>query len=321
MTEPSIPADMLAAIDTFYGSAEGIVNVFAGEFEKMPPPPIIYHYTNDAGLRGILETGKLWFTDIFHLNDPTELKHGVGPAIELLTAECDDKRPEIKQFVENAAAILHGGIAQTAQYFTCSFSSAGDDLGQWRAYADNGRGYAIGFDAAMLEQAFAKASSGPGHMTFPVTYGEEKLRSMYREIVASVVPLISMPRDREDLKSEALNEYMSTLSINLSVPILRAALFFKHQAYSNEQEYRFFQLCAAGTDIPDLRYRGKPYSLIRYREFDWRQVAPQSLKQIVIGPAADKSLAFQFANDCLRAFHRKDGIVAIKPSEIPYRAP
>jgi hypothetical protein len=34
------------------------------------PPPIIYHYTNDAGLRGILESGKLWLTDIFDLNDP-----------------------------------------------------------------------------------------------------------------------------------------------------------------------------------------------------------------------------------------------------------
>ncbi len=318
---PHIPADMRAAIDKFSNRADGIVNAFARELGERPPPPIIYHYTNDAGLRGIVETGRLWFTDIFNLNDPTELKHGIGPAIELLNAESDDARPEIKQFCKNLDAILHGGNEQTAHYFICSFSSAGDDLGQWRAYADNGRGYAIGFAAATLEQAFAMARPGPGNMTFPVSYGENELRGMHRSILAEVMPLISMPRGRRDLESKALNDYMSELLVSLSVPILRAALFFKHKAYSNEQEYRFFQLFAAGQEIPDLKYRGRPYSLTRYREFDWRAAAPESLKQIIIGPAADKKLAFQFANDCLRAFHSTPRIVSINPSTIPYRAP
>jgi hypothetical protein len=92
---------------------------------------------------------------------------------------------------------------------------------------------------------------------------------------------------------------MSELSIALSVPILRSALFFKHTAYRNEQEYRFFQLLPMGSTIPDLKYRKRPYSLIPYREFDWRSAAPESLKRIAIGPAADRDLAFQFVVDCL----------------------
>jgi hypothetical protein len=30
-------------------------------------PPIVYHYTNDVGLKGIQEVGQLWLTDIFDL--------------------------------------------------------------------------------------------------------------------------------------------------------------------------------------------------------------------------------------------------------------
>jgi hypothetical protein len=48
---------------------------------------MIYHYTNSAGLKGILESGNLWFSDIFGLNDPSELRHGLGCAIDILKAQ------------------------------------------------------------------------------------------------------------------------------------------------------------------------------------------------------------------------------------------
>jgi hypothetical protein len=37
---------------------------------------------------------------------------------------------------------------------------------------------------------------------------------------------------------------MTELSVSLSIPILRAALFFKHKAYGHEEEYRFFSNCS-----------------------------------------------------------------------------
>jgi Protein of unknown function (DUF2971) len=313
------PTDIKATINNFYQRAEGVVNAFAGRIEKEPPPRMIYHYTNDAGLRGIIETGKLWFTDIFNQNDPSELRHGLNPAVEILEAEAAKGMPEAKLFAEHVAGVLRGGVEQTAHYFVCCFSKADDDLGQWRAYADNGRGYAIGFDAGMLEQAFAKAKPGPGHMTFPIIYGEVQLREMYRQIMSEVIPLVSLPRGKK-FTNNVINEYMKDLSVSLCVPILRASLFFKHKAYSNEEEYRFLQLFDRGPTVPDLKYRGRPYSLVRYREFDWRSVAPDSLKTIMLGPAADKKIGSQFAETCLREFHPTPGIISITQSPIPYRS-
>src|SRR5215475_13210504 len=40
----------------------------------------LYHYTDGRGLKGILESGRVWFTDYRHLNDPSELTHGIEMA-------------------------------------------------------------------------------------------------------------------------------------------------------------------------------------------------------------------------------------------------
>jgi hypothetical protein len=309
---------ILQEIDNFARDLEEIVSSYAEEVENTPPPPMIYHYTGDRGLRGILEAGQFWFTNIFHLNDPTELRHGLQPAIHFLEAARRSDRPEIDQFASNVSAMLKQGIEEVAHYFVCCFSAAGDDLGQWRAYADNGRGYALGFDAQILEQAFTKANApGSGHMTFPVNYDETRLEDLHRRIVDRALPLISLPRYR-NFPTGTIDDFMSELLQYLCMHVIRSALFFKHRAYSNEQEYRFFQLFRFDATVPNVRYRSRPYSLVKYREFDWRGVAPEALKSVVLGPAADPDKAFQFAADCLRYFY--SGTVSISSSEIPYRA-
>jgi len=129
--------------------------------------------------------------------------------------------------------------------------------------------------------------------------------------------LISLPRG-QGLQSAAINVYMAELQMLLTLHTLRTSLFFKHEAYINEQEYRFLQIHRGAQTPPEVKLKVRPYSLVRYREFDWKSVAATALKQIVIGPAADNEKAPQFARDCLRSFYH--GAVEITGSEIPYRA-
>jgi len=58
---------------------------------------------------------------------------------------------------------------------------------------------------------------------------------------------------------------------------------------------------------------------VRYREFDWRKHASNSLKQIVVGPSADRVKAARFAKDCIAAFHSDPDSVEVIYSKIPYR--
>jgi len=311
-----IPPDMSDAIKKFNREAEDIVNAFLATLEACQPPPIIYHYTNDVGLRGILETGQLWFSDIFTLNDPSELKHGLSFALNILDDKAASGPPESKLFARNLSSFVEqGGAQKSGHYFMCSFSSCGDDLGQWRAYADNGRGYALGFHANALEGAFAKHTA-PVKKAFPVIYNDVQLIEIHRKIVGAMFDLISLPRGRR-LDKSAINAYMAELTTWLMAHAMHAAVHFKHEAYNNEKEYRFLE--AHGADQPpDVKLRVRCYSLIKYREFDWKSTAAGALKRIVAGPATDHERASQFARDCLRMFPA--GPVEIVRSEIPYRA-
>jgi hypothetical protein len=310
MTAPTpVTPNVQKAIDQFQIEADKILQPFVDKLKAKKPPPIIYHYTGDVGLRGILETGQLWLTDVFSLNDPSELNHGFSLLLKALMNKAVS--PDAKNFVQGLEDFVKRvGIRQSGNYFVCSFSESADDLGQWRAYADNGRGYVLGFDTSELETAFTKDDQ-PGYaQTSPVTYDDAQLEGIHRQIVEKLFQLISLP-----CSSTAVQAEWYTF---LTLKALNAGLYFKHEAYSNEQEYRFLEAHPIDQPVPSVRIRYRPYSLIRYREFNWRHLASAALKQIVIGPAADGQKAHQFARDCLRFFH--SGTVKISRSNIPYRS-
>src|SRR5205814_6903239 len=131
--------------------------------------------------------------------------------------------------------------------------------------------FAIGFETGSFERALCLDADGKtieGRMAFPVTYSDDELRSMCSEILNMAIPLISLPRGR-DLDNRTISVYMERLATIMAAAIIRAALFFKHKAYTNEAEYRFLEMHRMGV-VRELRYRGRPYSLVRYRELDWR---------------------------------------------------
>jgi hypothetical protein len=109
---------------------------------------------------------------------------------------------------------------------------------------------------------------------------------------------------------------MVKLLVLLTCHALYPTLYFKHEAYSNEKEYRFLQIHPGGWP-PDVKLRSRSYSLVRYREFDWRTLASKGRKEIIVGPAADKEKASQFARQCLREFNTTH--TKLTYSGVPYR--
>jgi hypothetical protein len=164
------PSELLAAIESCHQQCEEILERLTGEFLEDGTPDRLYHYTDGPGLAGILESGSFRLTDIFDLNDPTEVRHGIEQAGRILAAQARRGHPAAKLFTEKFRRGLREGITELAQMFVACFTTDGDELGQWRAYADNGRGFALEFDGPQLEQAFvALAPETATHSTFPVS--------------------------------------------------------------------------------------------------------------------------------------------------------
>lgn len=305
----AIPSSVQRVINQFVAETEKIIKSLRDALGKEPVPPVIYHYTDSGGLRGIIETGRLWLSDVFSMNDPSELNHGFCIFLDAL---------KVKAVSHNAQLFAKGlwsfrnriGIEKSGNYFTCSFSKAGNDLGQWRAYADNGRGYVLGFGTTQLEAAFTQAGKPGFAETTPLAYDDARLKQIHCQIADKLFQFLSLP-----CSPAAGAEWYKQLTLKA----LEASLHFKHPAYTNEQEYRFLEAHSIDQSVPDLKFKPhRPYSLGRYREFDWRTSAPDALQQIVIGPAADRQKSLQFASDCVKNFH--SGTVPITYSDIPYRA-
>jgi len=317
-----IPNDAMSELQKFDKAAEQSISSFLKSLgASLSWPSIIYHYTNDTGLRGILESGKLWLTDMFNLNDPSELRHGLSHVVRILMTKAaangsDDEKAFAQKFDDLVAGEMYQKLAH---YFILSFSAVGDDLGQWRAYADNGRGYALGFEAQEIVRAF-KSPMGvaiPNNATFPITYDDGKCSEIHKTVIEQMFDLIA---HGQKMDADSKREYSNHLFALLAMHAFRVALVFKHKAYKNEKEIRFIEIHPKELAAAEIKVRSRPYSLVKYRECDWRSVAPKALKKIVIGPSAvaERSRAHQFVMDCLSAFHYED--VTPFRSAIPYRS-
>jgi hypothetical protein len=320
--EIDLPDDLLRLLSEFRHSSEAIMEEFKRPWGNVPAPATIYHYTNDAGLRGILESGKVWLNDLFRMNDPSELRYGVEHAIELTKTMAKSRSPEMRFFAQHFDQIRTSGIERSAHYFIASFSRNGDELGQWRAYAGDGHGFAIGFTGNCLEQRFAAPGdpAGEGNSTFPVIYDDAQLRELQEKIVALIEPLVRSPSGK-GFSESVLREYMRQLTVEFSVAIFHSALYFKHVAYQAEEEYRFLNIQRGDRPPVGALSRHRPYGLLRYIEYDWRSRAPGALTEIVIGPAADEVKSRTFVSTCLDVFGYKRGSIVVRKSPMPYRSP
>ena len=55
--DPRIPCEMVKALLQYEAEATKALETFVQTVEAKKPPPMLYHYTTEMGLRGILKAG------------------------------------------------------------------------------------------------------------------------------------------------------------------------------------------------------------------------------------------------------------------------
>jgi hypothetical protein len=311
-----LPDDLQKQLSKFDQDADEIQNLRSRPIDY---PSVIYHYTDGSGLSGILESGKLWLTNVCSLNDPSELQYGFSKIAKYLLENVRDHPSECKTLAESFASFASDGIQKIARrYYTCSFSMHGDELGQWRAYADNGRGLSVGFRTETLLNALLQDRNGPERPIIgAINYDTDEARDAQHRLARLAADLLRVP-ESHNLDSNSTDFYRLQLIIYLSLHTLRHALFTKHPAYKNEHEIRILQMFGENENLREVKFRPRSYELIPYREFDWKISNSDVIKEIIIGPAADQNKATHFVNECLRMSGNAN--VNLRYSSVPYRA-
>ena len=108
---------------------------------KPKPDEIWYHYCSAESFMAIIKNKTLRLCDILHMNDKTELLHGERLFDDIL------KDATIDDFKKEAIRSIYYTIRERMVLLAMSFSANDDQLSQWRGYADDAKGFCIGFEA------------------------------------------------------------------------------------------------------------------------------------------------------------------------------
>lgn len=210
--------------------------------DKITKP--LYHYTNAEGVKGILESKTVWFSDYTCLNDPGEIAHGIGYICKILepykNKYSDISIPLIENFLKE--------IASQSKFFpiyVCSFCQSADYLPAWRYYGDNGYGFAIEFSSkfceieknidtlknkAIIASIFyddltARNSQWINHLI-------QQLFQESQNVFNEIDRLISDNSEKNNLR-KSIHSILASHVLTLSPTI-------KHPDYETEKEYRLF---------------------------------------------------------------------------------
>ncbi|HET7730686.1 MAG TPA: DUF2971 domain-containing protein [Usitatibacter sp.] len=274
-------------------------------FEEDPPAEL-FHYTDFDGVYGILASRCLWLSKVSTLNDTSEVKLAIDLFKQQASEAARGLDMEEARFLEHAAGLLDS--VRRTNICVAGFSEDKDQLNQWRSYANDGRGIALGFDTGILRGAARK-------------HDVRLLRCVYepeahRRIVGDLVRLLldafrGTPPDADGARKALLDQFSSTFL--LTAPVI------KDHHFAQEKEWRLVSM-PRSVDDPQLTavlYGNHASVKLVLPLIPEGDPASGVISSVTIGPTLDPDNVAD-AVDVL-ARHKGFRISTVRLSRVPYR--
>ena len=277
---------------------------------------IIYHYTDPAGLIGIVSDGQLWVTDIRYLNDSSELLYALDILKDALNATDSEFGTESFQIGVAVAARERKSLFNdlTDTYVTC-FSQEDDLLSQWSLYGSRGSGFSIGFDRTKLEQVISPEPHCPesSHSLSGIIPPVKKLVRIRYEAAEQTSDLRRIfDRFVEALPEAPTNLHISQCGQAVVDSAARSASLFKHPCFAHEKEWRIIISGLGG--MFQLHFRASLRTPIPYIKTVKVPLLP--IVSITIGPTLHQDLSHRSVQKLL--YDKGYNNVVIKRSSLPF---
>ena len=305
----------------------------------------LFHYTNAAGLLGILSSQTLFASDYRFLNDATEVGIIRDLALPVFEAELAEIMPKLTEkgwvrgFYEFHGASGHRSqaegffktllrlVSDVTPLFVLSFCKHDEDseefkhglLSQWRGYGEAGA-FAIELDEIAVDELlkvemkkFAYAGSKSDNVLYE-KYATLFLADDFKGIAGEMTRRIFEPRD--------VSEVTGRKDVDAFMPkFMTVAPFMKHRGFSEEREYRSLFSCIQWNKIPpgerrppkEIKFRTKHGQIIPYIEV-FEPMLP--IKSIIVGPHTFQELQYEAVKLMLKEV---DVDATVRLSDIPYR--
>ncbi len=247
----------------------------------------LYHYCSLDAFLKIVQSKEIRLTNIFCMNDSAEHYWLRGIAKDMMDRDHDPEN-SVNKFL---AKKLFSKEDQTDVYCFC-LSESSDSLGQWRGYADDGCGVAIGFSRDFL-RAVGKEYLKSGLRFEPVIYD----RQQQEEIVENIRN--NLKRDDvetiETNESSAPSEWLKQLPAWIAESGMWSwAAQCKNPFFFEERELRLIYDASRDTacTLGQRRYRSRGDTLVPYYALPLEPL-PQmgqlpAIYDVVLGPKCNQ---------------------------------
>ena len=272
---------------------------------------LIYHYCGPKAFFEIVKSRSIWLSASYTLNDVTERSWGYSVFIKVV------KRMETEvgaEFVRKISEPVMAGNSYSLLMIGC-FSLDADVLSQWRAYGDDGRGFAIGFSPRQM-QVPAKS--------LMVLYDEN---DQIQELMGNLRHIHKVEKAAGFTYRDEFQNHLFNIGLDLCA--------YKNPAFREEREIQLAHFCGldrtskaivpAGArdqqgnrlcDPLKIHFRVSKGVLAPYVIVDYSNDGMLSpIKEVVLGPRNEN------AELNIDVFLNTIGIrgVAVRRSDVPYR--
>lgn len=308
-------------------------------------PQLLYHYTTQTGLLGIIEKTCIWATHLRYLNDTSEgkivsrvvwdelnsrvnsdammLSFGMQPIERTGKIECEDE-----EIFSQGVAISSWVTSQNV--FVTSFSGEGNLLSQWRAYSGGSGGYSVGFLPSYLRAVGAHfLLDRPGlfysdsNVLTRCRYYDEKeearLKKDAEDLVTSYLTEATSRKQSaaQDSGIEGFNT-PGAIALKHFLSLGTRSAITKDEAFREEAEWRLALHLNRNDSHLDLEFRTGRSMLTPFFKIplQW-DGQPIDIKEIIVGPCPHPDEAIESVKMLLK----NQGIrgVQVVSSQIPYR--
>ncbi len=271
--------------DAFIDSVNSLNSIYNPE---PPPSGILYHYTDFAGLQGILESHALRATYNRVLNDASEQLHAERVLCEELG------------LLKGSPATEAVSFGKRRHFVTC-FCETNSLLSMWRGYAGSGGGFCLGFDYSCMKH----------HMCWP----DPK--------VGQSLPLLAPVHYRNT--PESIRRYLNAVckskvnADDLSVLPPFFPSMIKHEAFEEEREWR---IIALDPPVELMKFTAGSANIRPFVELSWLHLGkPRGklpLAEVIFGPTLRPQ---DRPAEIIGWMLEKNGYtgVAVRSSDIPFR--
>jgi len=283
----------------------------------------LFHYTTLQGMQGILRGRNLRLGHITSFNDPNEVQYGQRLVIEILNKflrrESDAAiREFLHELLESVSVFGHW----VHHAFVVCFCESETLLSQWRAYADQGRGYSLGFrfsSETRIASKLAEVSEGRTPVFRKIIYCPTQQQNVAEGYLRSIIDAT-----RGAVRLGAPDS--SIMAMQAANVILDMLLCFKHPAFAEEREWRLFRVTLDSDEPEGVEFREAAGLLAPYRptylfDIGLSQTAAFPLRSITFGPGLEPARTRAAIDLFLNQVSRDLNPITLVRSDVEIREP